>query len=108
MKFIEITEDSGVGRIAQERLRQVQEEGWTPDHDDEHKNGQMALAGALYATPVAMYQEYRHARGVSFADAWPWDEKWDKRDKGSRLRNLEKAGALIAAEIDRLLRGSEE
>jgi hypothetical protein len=31
---------------------------------------------------------------------WPWDSKWWK--PGERIRELEKAGALIAAEIARL------
>ena len=54
---------------------------------------------------------------VTFIDAWPsrWARHWDKREKGlhgatpnnqlpldKRIRNLVKAGALIAAEIDRL------
>lgn len=32
---------------------------------------------------------------------WPWDEEWWKPSLDP-IRNLEKAGALIAAEIDRL------
>ena len=53
---------------------------------------------------------------ISFRDPWPmwWDSQWDKRLPRlpkivkeysiERIRELEKAGALIAAEIDRLLR----
>lgn len=34
---------------------------------------------------------------------WPWsDEKWNP-EPDNRIRELAKAGALIAAEIDRLL-----
>jgi hypothetical protein len=40
---------------------------------------------------------------ASGGDAWPWSRNWDKRDKHSRTRRLEIAGALIAAEIDRLV-----
>lgn len=36
-------------------------------------------------------------------DGWPWEESWDKREKHDMLRSLVIAGALIAAEIDRLL-----
>jgi hypothetical protein len=36
------------------------------------------------------------------AELWPWDESWWK--PGDRIRELAKAGALIAAEIDRLNR----
>jgi len=36
--------------------------------------------------------------------AWPWE--WDQwKPSLDPIRNLEKAGALIAAEIDRLRRG---
>ena len=51
---------------------------------------------------------------MRFVDPWPrsWVEDWDKRlptrdprdVSDERIRELEKAGALIAAEIDRLLR----
>jgi hypothetical protein len=35
---------------------------------------------------------------------WPFTEHWWKPTPNNRIRELEKAGALIAAEIDRLLR----
>ena len=38
---------------------------------------------------------------------WPWDKSYNKRHKHNRIRQLEIAGALIAAEIDRLLRLKE-
>lgn len=84
----------GAVLIAQERQRQMDAEGWTPGHDDKHTNGELAVAGACYAlwgkatviTPLL----------------WPWsDEYWKPKDQ---LSNLVRAGALIAAEIDRLLR----
>ena len=115
---------NGTERIAKERQRQITEEGWTPEHDDEHTDSSMALAAALYATPVLLYQKVANLNGVSFLDPWPWDFKWDKRphpnggnslkpnspfyvSRDERIRQLEKAGALIAAEIDRLLRKRE-
>lgn len=88
----------GVGLIASERLRQVMEEGWNWTHDDEHENGELALAAVVYATP----RDERRA----VMSLWPWDEEWYK--PGERIRELVKAGALIAAEIDRLQRVAEE
>ena len=38
---------------------------------------------------------------------WPWDMKWWKPSDEDPIRNLVKAGALIAAEIDRLQRRTE-
>lgn len=109
---------TGVERIAAERRRQIESEGWTPEHDDQHNSAELALAAALYATPERLYAKAEYSRGTSFVDPWPWAEHWDKRARtkdGSlksysstpiddRVRQLEKAGALIAAEIDRLLR----
>jgi hypothetical protein len=44
---------------------------------------------------------------VSWQDPWPWEPEWDKRGSGDRMRDLVKAGALIAAEIDRLQRSAK-
>ena len=33
---------------------------------------------------------------------WPWEETWWKPASNNRIKDLVRAGALIAAEIDRL------
>jgi len=110
---------TGVERIAKERLRQESEEGWSGDHDDDHISGELALAAACYAAPTRLYTAERNAQGHRFMDPWPWDSCWDKRprDKSGnlregtreeRIRDLVKAGALVAAEIDRLEREGQE
>lgn len=99
---------NGAERIAAERKRQIEDEGWTPEHDDGHGSGEMAIAAACYAVyGVRDTREpdfFVYVADVYEADAWPWSPEWDKRDKHGRIRRLEIAGALIAAEIDRLLR----
>ena len=35
--------------VAAERRRQIEAEGWTPEHDDEHSAGQLAGAAGCYA-----------------------------------------------------------
>ena len=107
---------TGIERIVDERARQIAKEGWTPEHDDQHVKGELAVAGALYATPIPLLEmrEREDPHRFVFLDPWPgwWAEEWDKRLKersasattDERIRELEKAGALIAAEIDRLLR----
>ncbi len=87
---------SGIDLIREERQRQMIEEGWTADHDDEHDTHELAKAAMAYIS---------QARGAWLvADAyWPWDESWWK-PSDDPIRNLVKAGALIAAEIDRLQR----
>jgi hypothetical protein len=98
----------GVARIARERRRQVEEEGWDEDHDDQHHGGELTAAAACYAlAPRVPYVESRRVGVTCFQDAWPWTSGWDKREKHDRLRRLEIAGALIAAEIDRICRDTE-
>lgn len=108
---------TGVELIEKERRRQVEREGYTPEHDDGHDGGEIAMAAACYASPDLIYVEERHVNSIGFIDPWPWDECDDKRPhKGNevlpnhrltiaaRIHQLVKAGALIAAEIDRLQR----
>jgi hypothetical protein len=101
---------SGIGRIFGERNRQMNAEGWTPEHDDEHKLGELALAAVAYASPFPVKVKGPIIRPghifsePTWVDPWPWDAQFDKREKHSRIRKLEIAGALIAAEIDRLER----
>ena len=82
-----------INLIEAERNRQQYVEGWTEEHDDKHVNNELALAAACYAVPDVFSQGY-----------WPptWDLSWYKPT--TRIRDLVKAGALIAAEIDRLQR----
>jgi hypothetical protein len=99
---------TGIELIAAERQRQIEAENWTAEHDDDHIRGELSAAAACYAD-IAAIQESNIMRyypdGVP--KRWPWDEKWWKPSPDP-IRNLEKAGALIAAEIDRLQREKEE
>lgn len=95
---------SGVKLIAEERKRQMAIEGWTPDHDDKHRKFEMTLAAVSYANAVASPDEEGDENGkVRPCYDWPWAKKWWK-PSDDPIRNLTKAGALIAAEIDRLQR----
>lgn len=88
----------GVEAIAAERRRQVTVEGWSPEHDDAHDEGDLLAAAICYAEDA-----FWGPRGdPKPRDGWPWDAKWWK-PKG-KLRNLARAGALIAAEFDRTVR----
>ena len=97
---------TGTELIAAERRRQIEVEGWTPEHDADWDAGQLTGAARCYAK-TAQLQVCRlvsHARGrPDFT--WPWDEAWWK-PSDDPIRNLVKAGALIAAEIDRLQRAN--
>lgn len=87
---------TGADLIAAERRRQVEQEGWTPEHDAEHGDGHLAMAAVCYALPPT---ERRPRHVFSF---WPWHSSYWKPTPDDRVRELVKAGALIAAEIDRL------
>lgn len=91
----------GLYLIGEERRRQVDEEGWSAEHDDLHMEGELAMAAALYAAPDPLFTFSDDGEEV---DPWPWPAECDKREKHPRIRQLVISGALIAAEIDRLLR----
>jgi hypothetical protein len=89
---------NGLQLIAIERDRQVRLENWTAEHDDTHTNGQLPMAAACYVM---------FGGGTCSPLMWPFASYWWKPGDGtpdSRIRSLAKAGALIAAEIDRIQR----
>mgnify|MGYP000876494395 CR=1 FL=1 len=87
--------------IAAERRRQIEVEGWTPEHDDEHDGGELAIAASCYATVAAWDNRARVRDNFKVRPPfWPWDYRWWKPT--TRRRDLIKAGALILAEIERL------
>ena len=95
---------TGLELIALERQRQINVEVWTPEHDAGHDDEAIAKAAAVYATPAA---DRRMTSGQE-PELWPWEPEWYKPTPDDRIRELAKAGALIAAEIDRLQAGSIE
>ena len=86
---------TGVERIAAERAHQLIDLGYTKDHDfEEHNHGELGQAAMAYL--ISGLQ----GPGTAY---WPWGRDSFKPD-ADPIRNLERAGALIAAEIDRLVR----
>ncbi len=90
---------NGVEMIAAERRRQVEYEGWTANHDDAaHGDGELADAAAELIVD-----------GLDYWDHDPLDmcgslAKFGREgSKPDPVRCLVIAGALIAAEIDRLV-----
>lgn len=78
-----------------ERMRQITQEGWSAEHDDQHACGELADAGACYAANAGSVVWQDHV--PSF---WPWDANWWK--PSTARRDLVKAAALIIAEIERI------
>ena len=96
----------GVLLISAERTRQVQKEGYTPKHDAQHKNSEMAQAAAYYCVVggVASVPDHEDVdMEMSPLYPWRWCTEGQKRE-GFPIptdKDLIKAGALIAAELDR-------
>ena len=88
---------TGIELIAEERQRQIEVEGWTNEHDAAHDKGQLSILAMLYACPL----KYRPMLSpLNWFKIMGWDFKWWKPTE--RIKELQKVGALAAAEIDRL------
>lgn len=103
--------NTGIHLIAAERTRQQVEECWDPEHDDGHLSGELNDAAICYAMAAAKQArgeslEYLKSAVPAGEFPWPWEDSWWKPSEDP-IRNLTKAGALIAAEIDRLQRAAE-
>ncbi len=80
-----------INAVIAERFRQIEQEGWSIDHDDGHKSGELAKAGAMYAQHAGSPDNW-----IEAPIGWPWDRSWWK-PAGFR-RDLVRAAALIIAE----------
>jgi len=88
--------------VLAERQRQMQTEGWTPEHDDKHDEGMLAQFGACYALHAAAQSEQWIRRCLLGHEQQSWFKPKDTR------RNLVIAAALIIAEIERFDRNPAE
>lgn len=89
----------GAHLINMERKRQIESEGWTAEHDKQWRTGELICASIVYLV-LSLPDECPPKKALLAVERlWPWDQTWIKPK--THLRNLEKAGALIAAEIDR-------
>lgn len=114
----------GVELILRERWSQIMEKGYTPSHDHMHQDGELVDAAICYALGGERVINLHTSDGgeghvkIKRHTFWPWDMEHfnpaappleDNIDVGENIiqdtiRDLTKAGALIAAEIDRLNR----
>lgn len=86
--------------VLAERKRQISAEGWTPESDDRYAEGVMSDAAGCYA----LHAFFAEAPTSSPPAWWPWADHWWKPT--TPRRDLEKAGALILAEIERIDRAA--
>lgn len=91
---------TGIEQIKEERERQITEEGYTLEHDKMYNDPKdMVMAACIYAS-LGLDKNMDHEFIHDMEDAWPWDLKYFKPK--DQIRNLVRAGALIAAALDRL------
>ena len=96
---------SGAEKIAKERKRQIEVKGYDAGHDRQSEVNDFLMAAAAYigsAYEVANNSDIEKRKEV-MERVWP--EKWDKsymKPSEDYERDLIKAGALIAAAIDRI------
>jgi hypothetical protein len=99
---------TGIEMIAAERERQITEKGYTPEHDDGHRDRELAAAAGAYALHAAGFASVPYIEGDNLnfdtiTPIWPFDET-EFVGTTEQMDALVKAGALIVAEIERLLR----
>lgn len=86
----------GADLIREERRRQIEVEGYDAKHDRHHTPQVLCRAAVCYA----LRDDHSQLLAEAAASMWPWTRDfWKPKDQ---LRNLVRAGALIAAAIDRL------
>lgn len=91
--------------IKEERKRQIEVLKWDYANDSLYSNNELAVAGATYALLPNMNEKMLKENNVPIL--WPWGDEYFKPTKDDRIRELVKAGALIAAQIDLLINNSK-
>ena len=95
---------SGVEMIRKHRTEQIHKHGYTTDADAAHTGGELVAGALCYlisALNVAADQTDEFAEDVS--SRWPESLAGGYKRRDSLLENLVRAGAMIAAEIDRMV-----
>jgi hypothetical protein len=89
MVHFETNREYIIDNIYRERLRQINSEGFSEEHDDKYKKNELVDAAISYCLGDGIIHKF-----------WPWDKSWWKPK--SKRENLVKAAALIVAEIERI------
>ena len=92
---------TGIWLIQFERARQIVKEGFTSKHDEQHESGELLLLAACYILKNYTFADFEKDIESELFAYWGDDELIKYKNP---IKDLTRAGALIAAEIDRLLR----
>ena len=113
---------TGIELIAEERQRQINN-GYDSDHDSQHDFRELTDAARTYIDAAVLTTKSKEIGNSNEASiswhknnepfewkylklGWPWEEESFKPT--TSLEDLIKAGALIAAAIDRLQKGNDQ
>lgn len=111
MSEADVQNSPAIAMIVAERRRQIGEMGYSLAHDAAHDAGELARAAAWYAlTPELRGVSASIIRGPTRVGQIVLDLEailkptgWVLRGNTDRVRELTKAGALIVAELERLV-----
>ena len=107
---------TGIELITEERQEQIEKHGRTSKHDDQHEGGELVDAAVICAANNVVYEKNIYANSIHFDKLEMGQWQLPVAYKGNalqpnypcsnkkRIHQLKVAGALIAAEIDRLQR----
>ena len=80
--------------ITEERKRQIEKEGWSHEHDDDHADMDLAVAGASYVLHCAsihtgQYKSWKKYYLDGCHKFWPFDfDEWFKPTPDNPMRQL--------------------
>lgn len=114
---------TGIELIAEERQRQIDVEGYSEQHDSRHDFRELTSAATTYIdaailtansieignsneASISWHQDNESFEWKYLKLRWPWEEESFKPT--TPLKDLIKAGALIAAAIDRLQKDNDQ
>ena len=86
--------------LREERLEQITKHGFNCDRDDKYRDDQLAVAASCYL--YAPKYPFPVATGEKVPIQWPWPRQW--KPQGGRMKQLQKGGGLLIAELERQLR----
>ena len=111
---------TGCELVELERMRQIEKEGFSREHDRGHIEEELVMAAICYIKPTREFKKKSPQEPTSYRNIpttmidgeefhimpshlWPWDYTFWKPTPTDRVRELVKGCALGAAEIDRLI-----
>lgn len=98
--------ETGIEIIAKKRAAQIDKHGFTTAYDAAFYQGNsqhdLVFAAAAYALPSQLKTTWQKENLRDRSNLWPWGKNMWNPTPDNRIEELANAGALIAAEIDRL------